>query len=482
MGKSVAMLAIIAGICLYNGGADCKSAPSLSVQDRTVPDLSGSWSGKIPAGPAELTIVFSFEKTDSGEFICTMESPDQGKAQFDARIDMLDTDSLSISVPEIGATYNARLVMASQGGRPASAEGIFTQLGAAFPLELTFGRPIIFRPQTPVPPYPYKTEEVCFRNGDVTLSGTLTWPSGYNDKDKVPAVLMVTGSGHQDRNEEIFSHKPFLVIADYLARHGIATLRYDDRGTGRSTGDPLSVTMQSNLEDAIAGIHYLDSLGKFGPVGMLGHSEGGSIAFMAGAEGKTGFIISLAGAAVSGKEILVEQNRTALSQAGVPQEVADSYCTLLGKVLEYRAGNIGRIPGPDDNKAGYIVDSLAKNSGISLPAAATENLTAVLSSGDPWIDSFITFRPEDMLGKVRCPVFAANGSLDSQVNAEMNLGALKRELPDNCDTVIREYQGLNHLFQHCKTGNASEYGQIIETFSKDVLKDIAGWIAVISLP
>ena len=471
-------------------------AAGMSAQPQSIPEMAGAWSGKVSIGPASLNIVFNFGKDRDGNLTCTMESPDQGSGLIPATVDLLTGDSLSISIPGIGASYSGHFIRTGNDGEIVSAEGTLRQSGLAMPLVLKYGKPIIFRPQTPVAPFPYRTEEVSFSSGDAVLSGTLTYPAGYSGEKsmEVPVVLMVTGSGQQNRDEEIFSHKPFLVLADYLARNGIASLRYDDRGTGKSTGDPASVTMQSNFEDAMAGVAFLDSLGCFSMTGILGHSEGGSIALMAGAGDKVDFVISLAGAAVSGKEILLSQNRTALRQAGTPEKVTEDYCAMLGEVLDNRillhmAG--GRDGDAGDGatdaaeteaspitqqKAGYIVDSLARSSRASLPQGALDNLAAVLAQNSPWIDSFISFCPEKLLPKVHCPVFAANGSLDTQVDATRNLDALRSGLPENPSSVIKEYPGLNHLFQHCKTGNPSEYGEIIETISKEVLRDIAGFL------
>ena len=228
------------------------------------------------------------------------------------------------------------------------------------------------------------------------------------------------------------------------------------------------------MEDALAGLRYLDSLGRFGRVGVLGHSEGGTIAFMLGGKGEADFVISLAGAAVSGKEILVRQNRTALLQAGMPEQMTDDYCTVLADVLDYRAENVR--PGEPVGNAGYILDSLAKSSGADLPDAVLKNLETILSGTGAWVDSFVAYDPAEDIGKIVCPVFALNGSLDAQVDADMNLSALRARLPENGGSVIKEYPGLNHLFQHCITGNPSEYGTIIETVSRQVLKDMAAFI------
>lgn len=445
-------------------------------QTGDVPELTGSWSGKLAVGTVSLNLTFNFTEGTDGTVTCTMDSPDQGVNGIPAEVEILSADSLKISVPAIGAVFSGAFGRASGTGALSSVSGKFHQSGASFPLELTYGKPIILRPQTPLPPFPYETEEVVFRNGDTVLSGTLSYPVGYNPESsaQVPVVLMITGSGQQNRDEEFFSHKPFLVIADRFARNGIASLRYDDRGVGTSTGDPASVTIQSNTEDALAGVRYLDSLGRFSRVGVLGHSEGGTVAFIIGGKGAADFVISLAGAAVSGKDILVKQNKTILLQSGMPEEMAEDYCTVLEDVLEYRMRNVR--PGEPVRNAGYILDSLAKSAGTDLPGAARQNLETVLSGSDKWTDTFIAHDPAEDIEKISCPVFALNGSLDTQVDADMNLSALRSLIPKNVKSVIKEYPGLNHLFQHCTTGSVSEYGTIIETISREVLKDMTDFI------
>ena len=334
---------------------------------------------------------------------------------------------------------------------------------------------MMYCPRTPRPPYPYKTEDVNFSNGEVALAGTLCWPASFNgNASDVPVVLMVSGSGQQNRDEELLGHKPFLVIADYLARNGIASLRYDDRGVGASTGDPNSVTIYSNAEDAAAGIAYLRDSCGFSKVGVLGHSEGGTIAFMLAAGGMTDFILSLAGSALRGDVLLVEQNRSVLNQSGVPFAVTDDYCSVLGKVLEYRTAHaeIGETL-PD---AEAIVDSLVRDCRAELPAAFVYNLTLIASGTGAWLDSFVRCDPAGFLPEVVCPAFVANGSLDVQVPAELNLAAVRTHLPENPQSIIKEYPRLNHLFQRCETGSVDEYAKLPYTISTEVLKDMTRWI------
>jgi len=273
---------------------------------------------------------------------------------------------------------------------------------------------------------------VTFRNeGDgATLAGTLTWPVGYDKKQKPVVVLMVSGSGQQNRDEELFDHKPFLVIADYLARQGIATLRYDDRATGKSVGGEVkNATTADFMRDAAAGLNYLRQRKTFGKVGILGHSEGGSIAFMLGARKKTDFIVSLAGPGVKGDTLLAAQSNRILTLSGQPANMT---------VEKYRQQD------------------------------AVQQI--------PWLRWFNDYDPSDDIRKTRCFVFALNGNRDCQVISSLNLTAIKQLLQQSKRNLVKEYPGLNHLFQHCTTGLPTEYGQIEETISPEVLQDISQWI------
>ena len=270
MNKRNAIITILLALLFTTGHAQ--------VQPTTA--LIGSWSGKLEVGALALTLVINLEQAD-GYVTVTLDSPDQGVKGLGAYKQFLSDDSLAFKVEMIGATYQARL-------KDGKLDGTFSQNGMSFPLVLTKGVPEVKRPQMPQPPFPYTTEEVTFRNeaDGATLAGTLTWPVGYDPKGKQrPTVaLLVTGSGQQNRDEELFSHKPFLVIADYLARQGIATLRYDDRATGASVGGEVAnATSEDFTRDAAAGLDYLRSRKAFGKVGVMGHSEGGMIAFMLGA-------------------------------------------------------------------------------------------------------------------------------------------------------------------------------------------------------
>ena len=385
--------------------------------------IEGDWMGKLNLGPQSLTIVLHVNCDAQGKAECTLDSPDQGAKEIAVETDYCSSDSVSVSLASLALSFQGKL-------KGDEIVGTFTQ-GQSFPLVLKRGEERLNRPQNPVAPYPYKTEEVAFKNvaDGATLVGTLSYPVGYKE-GKTPVVLMVTGSGQENRDEEIFDHKPFLVIADYLARHGVATLRYDDRGFGKSTGgDVAHATTLDFMRDAASGVDFLRASKQFGKVGILGHSEGGSIAFMLGAKGKVDFVISMAGVGVKGDTALTAQ--------------ANKILELTGQSMRYSTHQ-------------YRMNAIIKRS--------------------PWLNFFIDYDPSEDISKTLCPVMAINGSRDIQVISSLNLAGIKAHLKPNPKNIIKEYPSLNHLFQHCKTGNVSEYRMIEETVSPEVLEDIVRFI------
>ncbi len=404
---------------------------------------TGAWTGDLNVQGARLPLVFHLDDANP-----TLDSPAQGAKGIPAKIARPAPDSICVSIPVIRAEFTGKY-------ENDEITGIFSQSGMSFPLRLTPGEKTVQRPQTPRPPYPYSQEEVSFASGEAVLSGTLTLPEGCSRR--TPAVVMITGSGLQNRDEEIFDHKPFAVIADALARKGIASLRYDDRGFGKSTGNAAAATTEAFMQDALAGNALLRQ--RFDKVGALGHSEGGTIALMMGADGFTDFVVSLAGMSVSGRETLLDQNRRLLSEAGYAAPTVEEYCTLLISAF--------------DNDTS--VDT--KRQASSLPYELKRNLQAAMKQlQTPYMQHFLTLDIRERLGNVACPVLALNGTKDTQVACEENLAALKQGLPSNPGSRISASEGLNHLFQHCSTGNADEYSRIEETISPDVLDTITGWI------
>lgn len=397
-----------------------------SAQVQSTTALLGSWSGKLKAGLMSLTIVMHLEQAD-GYVLVSLDSPDQGAKGIPGFKEYLSDDSLSVKIESLDVTYSAKL-------KDGKLDGKFVQRGFKFPLVLERGVPEVKRPQMPQAPFPYETEEVTFRNerDSATLAGTLTWPVGYDakSKQKPMVVIFVSGSGQQNRDEELFEHKPFFVLADYLARQGIATLRYDDRATGQSVGgNVVNATSEDFARDALAGIDFLRKKKAFSKVGILGHSEGGLIAFMLGGQKKVDFIVSLAGPSVKGDTLLATQGNRIMLLSGQLPNIS---------VKKYRE--------------------------------------TVAEMNNPWINWFIDYDPSDDIRQTRCPVFALNGDRDCQVISTLCLPAFQRLLPTSKKNRIKEYPGLNHLFQHCTTGLPTEYGQIEETISPEVLQDIAEWI------
>lgn len=421
-----------------SSGPAVNSAVAASSESAEADSLfAGSWNGKLQAGQTELTLVFNFTADAGGGLKVTFDSPDQGAEGIEAEIVEASPLALKVNIPSLLASYSGMLYR-------DLIIGTFTQAGKSFPLTLERGSSEPARPQTPEPPYPYPCEEVRFENEDAgaLLAGTIFWPEGYSGglvKDSIgrnlssaaPAVVvLVSGSGQQNRDEEIFGHKPFLVIADFLARHGIATLRYDDRNFGESHGgDVDSATTEDFMEDALAAVEFLRRSGRFSSVGVIGHSEGACIAFMLGARGAVDFVISLAGIGVKGDIALAAQSNRIMELSGVTGTVS---------VGEYRS--------------------------------------KVRALAQPWLNWFIDYDPSSDIAGTACPVMAVCGDKDSQVISSLNLPAIRSLLPDNGINLVREYPGLNHLFQHCGTGAPTEYRSIEETISPELLEDMVDWM------
>lgn len=404
----------------------------------------GAWSGDLDIQGTKLPLVFHFDADG-----CTIDSPSQGAKGIKAKKNLTSEGKIKVEIPAIGAYYEGLMVM-------NMIAGTFTQGGASLPLTLKPGMPKINRPQTPVGPFPYTTEEVCFKNGEFTLNGTISLPQGYT-KD-TPALVMVTGSGQQNRDEEMMDHKPFAVIADALARNGIATLRFDDRGYEDPAFPFLDYTIEDHKTDADAAVSLLKK--RFKHVGVIGHSEGGTIVLMLASEGKIDFGVSLAGMAVSGKETLLEQNKSALAAAGLPTDMVEDYCNALGKAFDDLAAN----------------KSLEEVDTSKVPAALQPNFNIALKQlATKYMRDFLKTDIRSNLPRVKCPILALNGKNDTQVNYLSNLEAIDKELANSKHETVA-FDGLNHLFQHCQTGLVQEYQSIEETFAPEVLQKIIEWV------
>ena len=387
-------------------------------------NFTGSWTGIISAGGSSLHIVFNISQDAEGNTVCTMDSPDQSVKGIPAQIVFESSDSISIRISNLGIEYNGKF----NGDMIC---GVYSQLGLELDLDLKNEKIVYNRPQNPLPPYPYTTEEIEFVNDEAnaTLSGTITYPVGYIQGKKVPVVVMVTGSGPQNRDSEIYEHKPFLIIADYLARNGYATLRYDDRCVGKSTGRFQAETTKEVAKDAALAVKYLRDTKKFSKIGVLGHSEGGNVAFMLGADKLIDFAITMAGVGVQGDECLYQQGIAIAKQSG------QEYQLTKEQLRKYLIGTMS-----------------------------------------PWYEFFLDYDPASDISKTTCPVLVMNGEKDLQVIASSNVEAIKGNLPKNKKSQVKIYPGLNHLFQECTTGLPTEYINIEQTISPIVLEDIAAWL------
>lgn len=421
----------------------------------TALSVSGPWKGVLQVGPQKLNVVFHFEEE------VLFDSPDQGATSIPVHTDLLTPDSVALTIPLIKADYCGAI-------KGDSIVGAFKQGPYTFPLVLRPGKIKLSRPQTPEGPFPYKSQEVSFSNPQIC--GTLTIPTGYDFEslatsehgNELTALVLVSGSGQQNRDEELFGHKPFAVIADYLARRGFATLRYDDRGVGCSKGNPAEVTIDSNAADALEAVKYLRQFPRFRKIGILGHSEGGLIGYML-AEKPVDFVVSIAGPTFNVVELLTQQNRNILQNVGVPGKIVDDYCKLYGKICE----------------AGVLVDadSLAKSIGTQLPDELMANLRLLAKFDNPWLTSFLKTNPQQYLQKVAeapIPMLLLGGDKDMQVPAGRNKQAFDAAGIKGSKSII--YNGLNHLLQPCTTGMPDEYGKIEETIQTEVLEDIVDWL------
>lgn len=451
-------------------------------------NVIGNWNGNISVNENKIPIVFHFYNDSLGKINGKWDSPSQHANDLPCGAIDITPDSIHINLPVISGSYKGKLITAD------SIAGIWNQRGFQTPLNLArmkntpaFQPPR--RPQTPQPPFNYITENVKYTNADssIQFGGTFTKPFATNDK-KFPAVLMITGSGKQDRDETIFDHKPFAVIADYLTKHGIAVLRVDDRGMGQTTGDFDTSSSEDFANDVEAGIHYLLSRGEVDAkhIGLIGHSEGGMIAAMVAAQDKNvSFIVMLAGPGVSGLAINDYQNSEQLKKAGIADSIIQKFLLLHHQLI--RAVITSTDYDDFKNKVPAIFENWKKSQSDEILQALTigtdERTIASLQRNyivfhSKWWRFFLTHNPADDLEKLSIPVLALNGSKDVQVDAEANLNAinaaLKKSQSKNFKTI--ELPGLNHLFQHCTKCTVEEYGELQETIAPEVLRTVSDWI------
>ncbi len=439
-------------------------------------DITGQWNGVLNVMGTQLRLVFHIEQTDSG-YTATFDSPDQEAEGISFSTVTYDEPELKLEAVNIGATYMGKV-------SPDSINGTWNQGGQAFPLSLfknEVEKTEYHRPQEPSMPYPYHEEEVLIQNkkDELTLAGTLTIP---NTNGIFPAVILISGSGPQNRNQDIFGHKPFLVIADHLTRHGIAVLRYDDRGTAESTGSFNTATTADFTTDVLSAVEFLKTIDEIDTnnIGLIGHSEGAIIAPLAVNQSEDiAFMVLLAGTGIPGKEILLIQSQTLRELRSFKIQDEKTYQRFNEKVVEIAASEK-----ETDEKRKELIQYYKSVEPIlqeMLPERTEINTfinQQVNASLSPWAQFFYTYNPSDELEKVTIPVLSLNGSKDVQVDAKINQSAIKEALEKarNKDFKIIEMEGLNHMFQESETGSISEYSTIEQTFSPLALNEITRWI------
>ncbi len=441
-------------------------------------DITGQWNGllNIPGSPLRLAI--NITKTANG-FTSTLDSPDQGAFGIPVDATSFENTTLKITVVNLGIQYNGEFA-------DDTFEGTFLQGGMTLPLELSrdkIEKTTVNRPQEPKKPYPYYAEDVSFQNveANITLAGTLTLPK---KEGKYPAVVLITGSGPQDRNEEIVGHRPFLIISDYLTRNGIAVLRFDDRGVGQSTGDfarATSVDFASDVKSAVAFLKTRKEI-DVTKIGLVGHSEGGLIAPMVAAESKDiDFIVLLAGTGISGGRLLSLQGKLIEKASGISETKIKKSGEIRDKMIAMTIASKDLKTLKDDLRT-YLNEELQNAASKALvPQGITEEQFISMQidfMATPWMVYFLRHDPATILEKVDCAVLAVNGEKDLQVPPKENLTAIDDALKKhgNKNVTVVEFPNLNHLFQECETGTPQEYGTIEETFSPVALEEISKWI------
>ena len=459
-------------------------------------NITGNWEGVLAVQGNELPIVFHITQDESGKYAASFDSPKQKAYNIPCSDAFVFGDSVILIMKSLKGQYAGKL-----NENKKTLAGTWSQSGYEFPLEMnktseTVATKKLNRPQTPTPPYPYKSEEVVYSNADKSIKygATFTVPLldpnvDYFRAPIYPVVILITGSGPQDRDETIFDHKPFAVIADHLTREGIAVLRVDDRGVGKTTGSFGKATTADFAKDVEAGIEFLKTRedADSNNIGLIGHSEGGISAPMVASRRKdVRFIILLAGPGRPVIDMMEQQNADVMTSQGIGAADIDLYRPL------YRDLVATIINAKDSANATQQAISLFKKWQTSNTAATVRNTTGVTSDKSmiafinvfvndlttPWFKYFMKLNPADYLSKITCPVLALNGEKDIQVSAGQNLVAIDLILKKANHTkyMTKQRPGLNHLFQHCKTCTVDEYEQLEESFDTATLKIMADWI------
>lgn len=435
-----------------------------------VEGLDGDWDGVLSGGPMNLRLVLHVKTTAEGGTAVSLDSVDQLANGIAISSVAREGDNVRFESRTIGATFQGKL---SADGKTLT--GAWTQ-GSSSPISFTRRAPgqvatAPRRPQTPKAPFPYRAEDVAFDNPKaegVRLAGTLTLPAGSGP---FAVVVMITGSGPQDRDETIFGHKPFAVMADALTRRGIAVLRFDDRGVGRSTGDYPGSTAADAATDVAAAIAYLKTRPEIdrARIGLLGHSEGGIIApLVASGDPSVAFLVLLAAPGVRGDRLLLAQESLIEASMGMAPELSAQRRASMRRAMD------AAMAAPNGEAASAAIRAI---SGDLAGYSAQERELLARQMGDPGLLYLLRYDPAPALAQVRCPVLAVNGSKDLQVPAAVDLPGLRAALGANGDVTIQELPGLNHLFQTAQTGALSEYPALEETVAPAALSVIVDWVA-----
>ncbi|PXA87094.1 alpha/beta hydrolase [Caulobacter sp. D4A] len=432
-----------------------------AIASAQVEPIVGDWYGTLAAGPTKLPLVFHVKADGSA----SVDSPAQSALGLKATASFADGKArLVLTMP--AAAFEGQL---SADGKTLA--GNWLQGGASLPLSMGRTPPAVApvkRPQTPKPPFPYRAEEVSYVNpaSGLKLAGTLTLPPGQGP---FPVAMLITGSGPQDRDETLFEHKPFLVLADALTRKGVAVLRVDDRGVGGSqAGDIKTVTSLDFATDVAAGVAFLRERKDIDPdrVGLIGHSEGGLIApIVAAKDPRIAFVVLMAGTGVPGAQVMRTQSHDIAVASGAPPAAAEQQAQLI----QTASDTVIAEPDPARIKPRLIAALGEKG----MPPEAVEAAFGRFAS--PWFKTFLTLDPAVYLRQVRAPVLALNGDKDTQVSAAQNLPAIKAALADNKDATTLVLPGLNHLFQTATTGAPSEYLEIEETLAPTAIAAVVDW-------
>ena len=444
----------------------------------TAQDISGQWNGALKVQGTQLRLVFNITKTGSG-ISSTMDSPDQGAKGIPTTTTNFENSILKITIE------NAKIEYVGTFGKDNIIVGTFKQGEQSFPMNLSkevIKKEKIVRPQEPTKPYSYYSEDLTFENNKagIILAGTLTLPK----KDGVfPVVIFISGSGPQNRDEELLGHKPFLVLSDYLTKNGIAVLRYDDRGTAMSKGDFQTATSADFATDVESAIAYLKTRKEINKkkIGLIGHSEGGLIAPMVASKSKdVAFIVLLAGTGIQGDRLLLLQQKLIEKASGISDEDLQKSELINRKAFDIvnKSNNLEQL---NIDLTNYIKQCLTDNPNAKIPQGMSADdfvKLQVKQIASPWMQYFIKYNPAPVLEKVKCPVLAINGAKDLQVPPQENLEAIKKALAKggNKKVTTKEFPNLNHLFQECKTGSPDEYATIEQTFSPIALAEIFKWI------